>query len=90
MPVSCLVIIRILGYILSDLLLFIFCLQRCMRFRGLGLQQGTETCGQNFHLPEFSTSLLYSPSLDLALYLINVLMLNFIQYFCVSRTERDS
>lgn len=33
---------------------------------------------------------LYSPSLDLSLYLINVLMLNFIQYFYVSRTERGS
>ena len=76
---------------LLDMHLFIiFYLQRCIRFRGLGLQQGIETCCQNFHLPEFSTSLSYSPSLDLSLYLINVLMLNFVQYFFVSGTEGGS
>lgn len=72
---------------LLDLHLFIICyLQRCIKFRGLCLQQENETGSQTIlssHILNVSHT---QPSLDLSLYLFNF-SLNFIQYFCMSGTE---
>lgn len=75
--------------LLDTSLFIIFNLQRCIRVRGLGLQQGIEIGSQNLSSRILNFSFIFTISLFISVFIYLFFILNFVQYFYVSGLEES-